>query len=247
MGKLVQISKISKSKVILLKEEGYKNKDIASRLGISEASVCRILKRNKENVTLSPMKRSGRPRKTTPRTDRKIQRLLQAKPFLSSTEIKRSVPELADVSIRTIRHRLNKDLKLPARKPLKKPLLTPKMAKKRLEFCKQYKSWTSENWQKVMFSDESTFLQFASYKSFVRRPTGSSPMNSQYVQATVRHPPFCYGLGVLFQSGAGWSVFLTQKSNDECHMLHRCSRYPFAGIYEYPWMYDIPARLCTLP
>ena len=64
------------------------------------------------------MKRSSQPRKTTPRTDRKIQRLLQAKPLLSSTEIKRSVPKLVNLSIRTIRHRLNKDLKLPNRKPL---------------------------------------------------------------------------------------------------------------------------------
>ena len=43
-------------------------------------------------------------------------------------------------------------------KPLKKPLLTPKVAKKRLELCNHYKSWTSENWQKVLFSDESTSL-----------------------------------------------------------------------------------------
>ena len=126
MGKLAQTSK---SNVILLKKEEYKNKQIASRLGFSEASLSRILKRNKENITLSPMKRSGRPCKTTPRTDQKIRRLFEANPFLTSTDIKRLVPELAEVSVRTIRHRINKDLKLPSRKPLKKPLRTPKMAK----------------------------------------------------------------------------------------------------------------------
>ena len=51
MARSVQISKTSKSKVVLFKKEGYKNKEIASSLGLSEASVCRILKRNKENVT----------------------------------------------------------------------------------------------------------------------------------------------------------------------------------------------------
>ena len=95
MGKLEQISQTSKSNVILLREKEYKNKQIASRLGVSEASVSQILKRNKENVTLLPMKKSGRPCKTTPRTNQKMQRLLKANPFLTSTDIKKLVSELA--------------------------------------------------------------------------------------------------------------------------------------------------------
>ena len=50
MGKLAQIAKTSNSSVVLLKEEGYKNKEIASRLGLSEASVSRILKKNKKKL-----------------------------------------------------------------------------------------------------------------------------------------------------------------------------------------------------
>ena len=92
------------------------------------------------------------------------------------------------MSDRTIRHRLQKEHDLPARKPLRKPLLTPRMAKKRLEFCQRYRDWTAEDWQKVMFSDESTFLQFAGYKSYVRRPPGSSPVNPRFIQPTVKHP-----------------------------------------------------------
>ena len=40
-----------------------------------------------------------------------------------------------------------------------------------------------------MSFDESTFLQFASYKPFVRRPHGSLPADSRYLQPTVKHPP----------------------------------------------------------
>ena len=76
MEKLPQISKASKSKVILLKQEGYKNVEISKRLKLSEASVSRILQRNKQNLSLSPLKKSGRPRTTTPRTDRKNQTIL---------------------------------------------------------------------------------------------------------------------------------------------------------------------------
>ena len=208
MGKLPQISKALKSNVILLKEEGYKNVDISKRLKLSEASVSRILQRNKENLSLSPLKRSGGPRTTTLRTDRKIKRLCLGQPFISSSEIKRSMQELSSVTTRTIRNRLHKDFKLPARKPLKKPLITPRMAQQRLEFCSQYKDWTSEDWQKVMFSDESTFLQFASYKTFVRRPLGSSPVNSRYLQPTVKHPPSAMVWGCFSSKGRGGLYFV---------------------------------------
>ena len=75
MEKLPQISKASKSNVILLKQEGYKNVEISKRLKLSEASISRILQKNKQNLSLSSLKKSGRPRTTTPRTDRKIKQL----------------------------------------------------------------------------------------------------------------------------------------------------------------------------
>ena len=175
---------------------------------LSEASVSRILERNKQNLSLSPLKRSGRPRTTTPRTDCKIKQLCQKQPFISSSEIKRSMQELISVTTRTIRNRMHKDFKLPARKPLKKPMITPRMAQQRLEFCCHYKDWTKEDWQKVMSSDESTFLQFASYKPFVRRPHGSSPADSRYLQPTVKHPPSVMVWGCFSSQGRGGPYFL---------------------------------------
>ena len=143
-----------------------------------------------------------------PKTDQKIRRLLQPKPFLLSTEIKTSVPELADLPTTTIRHRLNKYVKLLAQKPLKKPVPTPKMAKKRLKFCNHYKSWTSENWQIVMFSDESTFL--ACHLQVLRPKSCWLIANDLTIRSNnCQAPSFCCVLGVLFQPGSGWSVFLT--------------------------------------
>ena len=59
-----------------------------------------------------------------------------------------------------------------------------------------------------MFSDESTFLQFASYKPFVRRPLGSSPVNSRYLQPTVKHPPSVMVWGCFSSQGRGGLSFL---------------------------------------
>ena len=59
-----------------------------------------------------------------------------------------------------------------------------------------------------MSSDESTFLQFASYKPFVRRPHGSSPADSRYLQPTVKHPPSVMVWGCFSSQGRGGLYFL---------------------------------------
>ena len=151
MGKLPQISKTSKSNVILLKDEGYKNVEISKQLKLSEASVSRILRRNKENLNFSPLKRSGRPRTTTPRTDHKTKRLCQEQPFISSSEIKRSRQELSSVTTRRIRNRLYKDFKLPVRKPLKKPLITQEWHSKSLNFAYSRKTGPVKTGRKSCF------------------------------------------------------------------------------------------------
>ena len=56
-----QLSRSVKSNVIILKEEGYCNKQIAERFSISQASASHILKKSSKNLTLSPKKWSGRP------------------------------------------------------------------------------------------------------------------------------------------------------------------------------------------
>jgi hypothetical protein len=41
------------------------------------------------------------------------------------------------------------------RKPIEKQLLTPAMKQKRLAWANKYRSWTTDDWKKVAFSDES--------------------------------------------------------------------------------------------
>ena len=195
MAKLPKISKASKSNVILLKDEGYKNVEISKRFKLSKAPVSRILQRNKENLSLSSLqKRVADPLPPLPGRTAKSNNSAPEQSFISSSEIKRSMQELSRVTTRTIKNCLQIDFKLLVGKTLKKPLITQKIAHQTLEFCLLYKNLTSENWQKVMFSDESNFLQFAYYKPFVRRPLGSSPVNSRYLQPlSTPHWSWCGG------------------------------------------------------
>ena len=60
---------------------------------------------------------------------------------------------------------------LKASKPARKPRLTPLMKKKGLSFAKANRSWTSEDWAKVLFSDKSSVQQFSIRVQHVWRPS----------------------------------------------------------------------------
>lgn len=114
---------------------------------------------------------------------------MKADPGITALELKEKHPKLLqDVTVRTVQHRLQKDLKLPSRRAAKKPLLTDKMRKKRLQFCKNYRHWTSDDWKKVMFSDESTFRLIRGTSKLVRRPSNVSRYDPKYTVKTVKHP-----------------------------------------------------------
>ena len=210
MGKLPQISKASKSNVIFLKQEGYKNVEISKRLKLSEASVSRILERNKQNLSLSPLKRSGRPRTTTPRTDCKIKQLCQKQPFISSSEIKDLCKSWLVWTTRTIRNRMHKYFKLPACKPLKKPLITPRMAQQRLEVCcttKTGQKKTGRKWclltNPPSYSLLPTNPSFADHMDLYQRTHGTSNQ-----PLSIPHRSWCGG---AFPAEAEVVLIFSQK------------------------------------
>lgn len=74
-----------------------------------------------------------------------------------------------DISIRIVGNRLA-ELGLNAYTAAKKPLLTKKMKKKRVEFAKRHINWSTDDWNRVLFSDKSKFLLYGSDgKKYVRR------------------------------------------------------------------------------
>ena len=90
------------------------------------------------------------------------------------------------VSDMTLSRRLRFDFCLKSQKSAKKPLLTKKMKAKRLEFAKSHQHLITEDWSKVLFSDESTIQQFATRKQNVRRPPGKR-YDKKYTVSTMKH------------------------------------------------------------
>ena len=105
------------------------------------------------------------------------------------------------ISSSTVRKRLLESGRR-AMRPLKKQLLTKKMKSKRLAWAKKHKTWTVEEWKKVLFSDESHFYVRGEHSRFVRRSIGES-LNSHHVNQTVKHPQKKMFWGCFSYAGVG--------------------------------------------
>lgn len=208
MGKAKEVTPRKRAILIQYSKDGLKQRDICKKLKLSESVVSRIIKKYRTTGSSSPRKRSGRPRVSTKREDSLIRRCAVKTPTMSSLQIKINTGVTASAC--TIRRRLVKEFGLRAHRPSRKPLLTPQQRQKRKLFCKKYKNWDAAQWSKVLFSDESTFLQFGAVTQFVRRPVGSRE-DIRYSVPTVKHSPKIMVWGSFSASGRGSLYFVNDK------------------------------------
>ena len=81
------------------------------------------------------------------------------------------------------------------------------MKKKRLEFAKKHIDWSIEDWKRVLFSNESTFQQFAIRKNYVCQPMGER-FNEKYTIFTTKHPQAQMIWGAMSANGMAGIYFL---------------------------------------
>lgn len=102
-------------------------------------------------------KRHGRSRKTTPLTDH-LKLAVNRYRRLIAEDLKKLHPKLLkDVAICTIQHHLKHHLGTLHCMAACKPLLTGIMWCKRLPFSRDHKNLSMVYWQKVLWSDKSSF------------------------------------------------------------------------------------------
>ena len=166
------ISREKRAQIKAYHDIGMAQTTIAERLGVSQSCVSKTIRRIQETGDFSSRPRGHRPRVTSERTDNIIRRNVLKTPTISSREIKSSLIGILDnvPSTRTIRRRLHDDFHLKAYKPAQRPRLSKKNIADRLQFAKATRHWDAARWRKVMFSDESTILQFKNYSSSIKRP-----------------------------------------------------------------------------
>lgn len=188
MGKRAEIPLVIQKKVVEAINKQEKKIDIASRFQISPSTVTVIYKRYKKNKDVVKAPRSGRPKVTTKKYDKMIVRASSKNPRLSSTDIQRDLKKFQGLTVSqsTVKRRL-RYAGFYGRRPSKKPLISVKNRKARLSFTKKYRHWSKQDWQKVLFSDESKFCLFGTDGvRYVRRPVNTR-FNPKYQTPTVKH------------------------------------------------------------
>ena len=138
--------------------EGIKQGTIAARVGLTHATVNRILKRHAATGSLVPGKSSGAPRKTTPRQDHALLRMVRQDRFLSARALTARMRNLYGMraGCTTVNNRLL-SRGYRAYRPTTKPLLTANHRRLRLEWAQRWRNLTVAHWQHVIFGDESRF------------------------------------------------------------------------------------------
>ncbi|XP_065684059.1 transposable element Tcb1 transposase isoform X1 [Hydra vulgaris] len=190
MGKNSDLSprKIGQIKV-LLEDSELKQKEIARKLNISTQIVSLIKKKIERGIDVGSQRQGncGRKKITTPRTDRKIQNMALKDRRATCSKISSMLGEEGiSVSRKTVNNRLL-EFGLKAYRPRKKPRLTENMKKARYDWAKQHESWTYDDWQKVVFSDESTIAILDDRVQTVRRRPGEEFL-PECLKKTVKFP-----------------------------------------------------------
>lgn len=218
--------------VIALFKAKHKVSEIVEITGVCQRSVYRLIEQFKESGYAQlpvPKPRPGRPRLTSPRTRKVINRQVCANPRLTAREIKQNNPQLlGNVSIRSIQDLLHDDLGYRSYRARRKPLLTKVQKLKRLRFAKKYIVWSEDDWRRVLWSDEATFTVTGSGYDRVYRKPHSDALDPKYTCKTVKHPDSLMVWGCFSYFGVGELVVLPKniKVNQYVYLELLCDHLP---------------------
>ena len=123
--------------ITVLWQEGYSERTIASKPHFSKTAVHTAKVHFMKYGNYKDRKRSGRPRKSTPRNDNMMKRIVARSLISSCQKIKAYFSqEGIEVSLKTVSRRLCDQFDLKLYKPARKHCLTPPDKNKAIGICK---------------------------------------------------------------------------------------------------------------
>ena len=123
-------------------------KAIGRHMGYHYAVASRLVRKHTHTNNMKDLPRSGRPRVTSDRDDRALQRLVSRMPFVTSPVLKQHWLINRRLSTRTVRNRL-KSAGLKSRRAIKRPLLADRHRRTRLAWCLARRGWNLRTWRKI--------------------------------------------------------------------------------------------------
>jgi transposase len=129
-----RISEAQRWQIIGMHSTGMSLKAIGRQMGYHYTVVSRLVRKYTQTNNVKDLPRSGRPRVTSDRDDRALQRLVRRMPFATSHVLKQHWLPNRRLSTRTVRNRL-KSAGLKSRRVIKRPLLADRHRRTCLAWC----------------------------------------------------------------------------------------------------------------
>ena len=139
-----------------------------------------------QHLSLDDMPRSGRQRITGPDEDKAIADLAKSTKFITPKLINAELQ--MDVSIRTTRRRLDEMGLLGRLARIEHPY-TDENLEQRLKFCTEHESWSDDQWDRVIFGDESYIHLGVHGQVWVQRPVDTAYLKEFMVPGQIQFPP----------------------------------------------------------
>ena len=151
-----RISEAQRWQIIGMDTTGMFFKAIGRQMGYHYTVVSRLVRKHTQTNNVKDLPRSGRPRATSDRDDRALQRLIwrchsQPVPYSNNTGYPIDVCQLEQLETVWNQRDLSQGVN-------KRPLLVERHRRTRLAWCLARRGWNLRTWRKIHWSDESRFL-----------------------------------------------------------------------------------------
>jgi transposase len=194
-----------KWQIIGLLKGSLSQKKVATLLNISRCAVQNTWKKYTKTGDVKEALRSGRPRKTSPRTDRYLHRAADEDRTKSALQVRDTCIGVRQhpISPRTVQRRL-RESGFRCRFAVRRQKLTEKHAKARKKWCAEHLEGMPELLNRLVISDESNFqLENRKNRTIVRIKPGE-PLRPDCVQQEVQKGGGSVGIwGCISMHGAG--------------------------------------------
>ena len=179
-----RISEQDKKDIRALVEKGMSQRDISAKLKISKTTVGR----HSKNTNFKSRGKGGRPKILSKRDENFCMKQITSGKCSTTVQLTKELKKRFDITISTdtISRTLKKNGLKSAEKK-KKPLLSAKNVKARLDFARSHQDWTSNDWERVIFSDETKINRFNSDGRTWYWSRDPKALTDQSVQQTVKH------------------------------------------------------------
>ena len=214
-------------------QSGRTQEDVSRTLRVSQSVISRAWTRYQMTGSVQHRHGGGRPRSTNPAQDRYLVVSASRNRHSNARKLQDELQRASGVHVsdQTVRNRLH-DAGMRARRPAIRIPLSVNHRRARREWCQEHLAWDEEDWESVLFTDESKFcLDFTDGRRRVWRRKGE-----RYHDATIEEHDRYGGGSVMVWGG------ISLSGRTDLHVFRRGS--VTAAVYSTGMTFSI--LLCDL-